>query len=273
MQSALPDPANAARTAWRFRQTPWLVAGLLLVFFAAPWGWEQTSRAVLHGLCAQTPSHTLRFGPYGLPFDSRMTGIYGGFLTTFILLCALGRHRLAAMPSVSTMFALGLLAFAMAADGFNSLFLDLRLSHPYEPRNWLRLVSGIGAGIAIAVILTFLVAQTLWRRPDAGRPAVASRDLPLVVAAQAPFAAAALSGQWFLALPLTLYLLFAAVTAVSIVALVAIVLFRQWDGRFGSAWELDRLASAAVVIGALTIGALASGRFLLERLLGLPPLT
>lgn len=274
MQKALPSAATATGwSAWRTRQTPWIVVGLFLLFFAAPWGWENTARAVLHGLCAQTPSHTLRFGPYGLPFDSRMTGIYGGFLPTFVGLCAAARHRRARLPNRWTFAVLALLVVAMAVDGFNSLFLDLQLRHPYTPQNWLRLLTGVGTGVAIAVVMTFLVATSLWRRPDTARAAVAPRDLALLLAAQAPFVALALSGYWFLALPLTLILLASAMTAVSVIALVAIVLFRQWDGRYSNAWELDRLATVAIVIAAVVIGGLASGRFLLEHFLGLPPLS
>src|SRR5436305_8156522 len=65
------------------RRLPWLVVGAALLFFAAPWGVEHKAHALMHGLCAQTPSHTLRFGTHGLPFDSRMTGIYGGFIGSF----------------------------------------------------------------------------------------------------------------------------------------------------------------------------------------------
>src|SRR4051812_17329014 len=97
MQFPMPRAVAAIETI-STRRVAWLSAGLLLLYFAAPWGWQHSAHAFLHGLCAQTPSHTLRFGPYGLPFDSRMTGIYGGFLSTLIVLIAWGRHRLAKTP-------------------------------------------------------------------------------------------------------------------------------------------------------------------------------
>src|SRR5262245_31628876 len=68
------------RTSYRAYLFP-LVAGLVvLLFLAAPWSLEHKAHAALHGLCAQRPSHSFTFGSSTLPFDARMTGIYGGFL-------------------------------------------------------------------------------------------------------------------------------------------------------------------------------------------------
>ena len=81
------------------RQPGWgaAFAGLLAVsvagFLLAPWSIEVKSIAILHGLCAQRPSHSFWFGSDRLPFDSRMTGIYGGFLVTQLYLLARGRFR------------------------------------------------------------------------------------------------------------------------------------------------------------------------------------
>jgi uncharacterized membrane protein len=249
-----------------------LLIGLVLVFFAAPWGWEHKSHAILHGLCAQTPSHTLRFGPHGLPFDSRMTGIYGGFASTLIYLLARGRHRSAKTPSVPLMGMLALFVIAMGIDGFNSLLRDLGNPHPYMPDNRLRLVTGIGAGMAIAIVVCFLFAVALWKGPDVSRAVTSVRELPLLLAAQGPFALAAISGFSVLALPLALVLIAAAFAAVTSIVLVSIVLFRQTDNSFRSFAELDGLTSMSVLIALVVIACLAGGRFLLEHWLGLQPL-
>lgn len=273
MNEAIGRQLGSSTNATRQPFLPWLMLGLVVLFFAAPWGWEHKAHALLHGLCAQTPSHTLRFGGHGLPFDSRMTGIYGGFAVTMVYLVARGRQRCARVPSLPTMIALGLLVAAMAIDGFNSLLVDLLQPHLYQPDNRVRLATGMGAGITIASVMCFLFSVSLWRRPLLTEPAVRLRDLPALIAIQAPFFVLALSGIGALALPIALILVLASLSAVSGILLAAIVLFSGRDGSFVELGELDRLASVAVVIGLGVIGALASGRFALEHLLHLQPLT
>src|SRR5687768_9906499 len=148
---------------------PVAVAPILgtLVFLALPWSLEHKAHVILHGLCAQRPSHTYYFGDRPLPFDARMTGIYLGFLATMIVLIRAGAYRWCRTPSPGRIAVLLVLGGIMAVDGFNSLLKDLALPYPYEPRNWLRVVTGAGAGLVLAVALCFLLSVTLWRTVDA----------------------------------------------------------------------------------------------------------
>lgn len=252
---------------------PVIVGGLLLVFFAAPWSIEHKAHAALHGLCAQTPSHTFLMGDRPLPFDARMTGIYGGFIATALYLVGRGRHRAALLPTLPVMGVLALLVGLMAVDGFNSLFLDLGRPHPYQPHNGLRLVTGVGTGISLAIILCYLCAVTLWRRPDTNRRVAGWRDLALLVPVQAPFLLSVAVGPGVLWFPTMLLLLLAAVTAVSTLALVTIVLLRRLDFTFDRFGDVQPVAATAVLTAVAVMATLSGGRFLLERLLGLPPLT
>src|SRR4051812_13030157 len=79
-----------APASWLFfgRVSGWLVALVM-----APWPLAAKFHAVVHGLCAQRPSHSFALGGTNLPFDARMTGIYGGTLTTILFLLARGRWR------------------------------------------------------------------------------------------------------------------------------------------------------------------------------------
>lgn len=272
MQTAFERTGRADRGAG-FYLLPALASGLALLFLAAPWSLEQKARAALHGLCAQTPSHTFVLGERALPFDARMTGIYGGFLITFIYLTAKGRHRAARLPRWSLVAALGLLVAALAVDGFNSLLLDLGRPHPYAPDNRLRLATGLGTGIALATLLCYLFAVTLWRRPRPDVRVVNWRDLAVVVPLQAPFMSLVLSGWAWLYAPVALFLLLSAIAAVASLALVAIVLARRLDFGFDTAAELRPVVAAALAVGIIVMVSLSAGRFLLERLLGVSPLT
>ena len=255
------------------RWTPlFLAGGLLLAFLAAPWPLQHKAHAALHGLCAQNPSHTFLMGRSPLPFDARMTGIYGGFAVAFACLIWLGRHRAARLPSYPLMALLAALVGVMAIDGFNSLFLDLGRPHPYQPDNRLRLLTGIGTGISLAVILCYLIGSTLWRRPDTKQPVLTWRDLGILLPAQAPFALLVLSGWGWLSAPLTVGLVMAAVAVLTTLALVAIVLFKRLDYSFDGAGELHAHATAAMIVAVAAMALLASGRFLLEHVTGIQTL-
>lgn len=268
MQSTYEQPQTAARRPSQAYLFPLVIGGLILLFFAAPWSWEHKAHAALHGLCAQTPSHTLYLGGRPLPFDSRMTGIYGGFVVAFGYLIANGRHRAARLPSIPVIAVLAALVGALAVDGFNSFLRDIRQPYLYEPDNRLRLVTGLGTGIALATIICFLFATTLWSHPNLSKRVLEWRDLPIAVAAQVPYALLALSGWGSLAFPLTMLLVIAAVTVVASLALVAIVLLRRLDYSFATVTDLHQVASLAVVAAVIVMAGLSGGRFLLEHVTG-----
>ncbi|MCO5221192.1 MAG: DUF2085 domain-containing protein [Thermomicrobiales bacterium] len=150
-------------------------------FLAAPWPFETKAHAVMHGLCAQTPSHSFYFQGLVLPFDGRMTGIYGGVLSAFLILLALGRHRAAGLPSSGSLVILLLFVVAMAVDGFNSLLTDLQRWHPYQPSNELRLLTGWMAGVAIGTVVVMLVGMTFWRSPRVSQRVVSHWWLPILM--------------------------------------------------------------------------------------------
>jgi len=274
MQPTFEQTQPNAQTEERAqRWSPLLLAGgLVLAFLAAPWSLEHKAHAALHGLCAQTPSHTFLMGGRPLPFDSRMTGIYGGFAIGFACLALIGRHRSARLPSFSLMALLAAFVGVMAIDGFNSLFLDLGKPHPYQPDNRLRLLTGIGTGISLAVILCYLIGVTLWRRPDTKQPVVTWRDLGIVLPMQLPFVLLILSGWAWLSAPLTIGLVMASLAVLTTLALVAIVLIKRLDYSFDGIGELHAHATAAMVVAVAIMAMLASGRFLLEHITGIQTL-
>jgi uncharacterized membrane protein len=247
---------------------------LILAFFAAPWPFAHKAHAVLHGLCAQVPSHTLRLGDQPLPFDSRMTGIYGGFLISSIYLCARGRYQASRIPSKASMAVLVLFVGAMAIDGTNSLMLDMQLRHPYMPDNRLRLATGLLTGIALAAIVAFLLAATLWRHPIASDSVVGGpSEILLILTMQAPFATVCLFGPGFLFAPVVVFLLFAAVGALTSIMLATVVLFRRTDCTFNRPADLQPSAFVALILAVGIMVVFSGGRFLLEHAVGPPALT
>src|SRR3954451_19132785 len=107
MQATLRAPSSRENQS-RNLTLPLMLIGGVLLFLAAPWSLDHKAHLALHGLCAQTPSHTLRFDGRKLPFDSRMTGIYGGFISSAALLVRRRAYRAACLPDWRVLSVLAL---------------------------------------------------------------------------------------------------------------------------------------------------------------------
>ena len=203
-----------------------------------------------------------------------MTGIYGGFFVTSGYLFARRRYVAWRLPNRPTLAMLGLFVLTLAVDGFNSTLVDMGLPHPYAPANRLRLATGLLTGVSLGVGVCYMLATTLWRT---GRPRQATiaglGELVVVVALQAPFALAALSGISALYAPLALLLMMSATAVVAALASVVVVLLRYPDRPFGTVRQASGVASASLLLAVGLIGAIAAGRFVLEHLTNAPPLT
>jgi uncharacterized membrane protein len=168
------------------RQCPvplWSCAFLLLLIPSAP-PLLNALRLLDSGICAQLPTHMLAPGGITLPLCARNTGIYSGVALAFGLLRARGRQRAMLPPTPPVIAVLLTLIGIMALDGFNSVATDLALPHLYAPSNALRLATGLGAGIALALLLAPVIARARFGMQDRRPPAAG-------VAALLPFGAAA----------------------------------------------------------------------------------
>jgi uncharacterized membrane protein len=261
-----PAPAPPRRARPLF---PALTAVVAFAFLFAPWPLAHKAHLALHGLCAQRPSHSFALGGQLLPFDARMTGIYGGFLVALLYLVARGRFWASAVPPARVLVALGAAVAAMGVDGTNSLLLDLGQWHLYAPDNRLRLATGLLTGVALAVMLAFMLANSLWRRGRPDQPVVVGLgELVVLAGLTAPFGIAVVFGPAWLFAPLALLLIAAAVAVVTGLCLVILVLARGTDATYPGPGDLHRVASLALVLALLVMGGIAAARVLLEHWLG-----
>lgn len=264
---SLEPTLSRLRTYWL-----WPTVGLagVIAFLAFPGAWGAKAHSVLHGLCAQTPSHTFTFDGQPLPFDGRMTGIYGGALVTFAWLAIAGRLRFYGDPPRRVVAVLAACVVAMGVDGVNSLLKDLRLWHPYPPENVIRLVTGFGTGVALAVILAWLLASSMW---NVARPKPVLRsfgDLRGVAFGGLIFGTAVLSGWGPLFVPLSGVLMASAWLTLSVLMLVVVLLLFRLDERVRQVEDLHIPGAVAAGLGLVAMLALAGGRLWLERVLGIP---
>jgi len=240
-------------------------------FLLVPGSLEGKSLAALHGLCAQQPTHSFYFGDQRLPFDARMTGIYGGFAMTAAYLLARGRWRYGDLPPLLVTVLLAGFVGAMGIDGVNSTLRDMGLWYAYEPHNALRLATGMLTGTALAVFLLMMTAQVGFSGQARIRksPVSGVRDLGLLLAIETAIAGVILTGWSPLRVPLTLVLLVSAVVVVMGLTLAFVLLLGRREALAMSTADLAGPATIALIVALIVMGGLGGGRFLLEWWLGI----
>jgi uncharacterized membrane protein len=174
--------------------------GWLLV---TPQGLLGHADAVGYAVCHRIDLRSFHLGDRQLPMCARCTGMYLGAVLGLVYQAFLGRRRGGA-PSWLVIIPLGFFVAAFAFDGLNSFISLFPLPHFYDPNNTLRLLTGLGMGLVIALSLYPAFNQTVWQDWDS-RPAL-SGVLPFLglLAATGVLAAAVLSGNPLLLYPLAL---------------------------------------------------------------------
>ena len=123
------------------------------------------------------------------PLCARCSGMYLGAVLGIVFQLVTAK-RLAGMPRWTIWLLLGLFFAAFAIDGSNSYLYLLKIVSPgrldwipnlYTPNNSLRLFTGTGVGLGMAVAIFPSFNQTVWRDWDS-RPAMTWRTFPFLLA-------------------------------------------------------------------------------------------
>jgi uncharacterized membrane protein len=158
-----------------------LVFGALLVmaFYAVTDGSYLSHDPVLtgldwagYGVCHRITERSFVVNGRQFPLCARCTGMYLGVALTFVVMWLAGRSRHSDLPPLPILLVFIGFIGIMGVDGLNSYsHFFPNTPHLYEPRNWLRLLTGMGTGVAMGAVVLPAWVQTLWQRPDY-RPSV-----------------------------------------------------------------------------------------------------
>ncbi|MBI5964331.1 MAG: DUF2085 domain-containing protein [Chloroflexi bacterium] len=162
----------------------WFVPLAAVLAFAAwmyisPEGALGKLDAVGYAVCHRIDARSFHIDDRQLPLCARCTGEFyaAGIALVFQGFASRKRSKL---PSRGIIAVLVFFFLAFGIDGSNSYLYLLKQSTPgaldqipnlYVPNNILRLFTGSGMGLALAIVLYPIVNQTLWRDMD-GRPAL-----------------------------------------------------------------------------------------------------
>ncbi len=151
------------------------VFGILLFgwLLNTPPGLLGKADALGYAVCHRIEARSFHMGEQVFPLCVRCSGMYLGALLGMVYLTLTNRKR-CGLPPRKILAVLGLFVLAFAVDGVNSL-LNLMPGFPslYPSSNSLRLVTGTGMGLVLAVMLFLGFNQTAWKDWD-GRPVIPS---------------------------------------------------------------------------------------------------
>lgn len=117
-----------------------------------------------YAICHRLPDRSFFLDGRQLPLCARCTGTFLGAIVGLVAMLLLGRRRASRLPPVPVLVILVFFIGLWAFDGLNS-YMTFFPGAPnlYEPRNWLRLTTGMLNGLALIIIVFPIFSFTLWR--------------------------------------------------------------------------------------------------------------
>ena len=189
-----------------------------------------------------------------------MGGIFLGFLCATLLIFVLGRLQASHPPSGLLGLACWTLVALTGLDGLNAFLFDGNLPHLYSPNGAVRLLTGLGAGLAVGLMAIPVVAGVVWARPTDDASIEDPIELLGGFALAGLVGALILAGVGVLLWPVALAMLAGVVVAFDVANLYVIVLATR---RAGQAMTLADLAGGLIGsfgLSLLEIGGLAALR-------------
>jgi uncharacterized membrane protein len=123
-----------------------------------------------YAICHRMPDRSFWLGDRPFPLCARCTGTFLGAIVGLAAMLLGRRHRASHLPPVPVLAVLVLFVALWGFDGLNS-YVTLFPGAPnlYEPRNWLRLTTGLLNGLALISLVFPIFNFTLWREPTQER--------------------------------------------------------------------------------------------------------
>lgn len=215
-----------------------------------------------YAVCHRITERSFTVAGRQLPLCARCTGMYLGVTLTFVVLSLAGRRRWSSLPPPKVLAVLVGFIVLMGIDGINSYsHFFPKAPHLYTPQNWLRLLTGMGAGLAMGVIVYPALAQTLWRE-QIFRPSIGNiRELMALVLVALLVVVLVLSEQ-----PVLLYVLGLASAAGVLLILASIgtmliLIIAKRDARAVQWRQVALPLLGGVLFAILQIGIVSYARF------------
>ena len=189
-----------------------------------------------------------------------MGGIFLGFLCATLLIFVLGRLRASHPPSGLLGLACWTLVALTGLDGLNAFLSDGNLPHLYPPTSAVRLLTGLGAGLAVGLMAVPVVGNVVWAHPSDDASIEDPVELLGGLALAGLVGALILAGVGVLLWPVALAMLAGVVMAFGVANLYVIVLATRRAGQAVTFADLSGGLIGSLGLSLLEIGGLAALR-------------
>jgi uncharacterized membrane protein len=270
-RKAADAAASASTSEARFeRERPWRAAFvgamavlLAALLFAPGPSVDEKMLMVARGICAQ--EHRIELAGLVFPICARNTGIYASASITFLFLLLVGRGRAGGIPPLPIGLVLVTFVFVMAADGFNSVVVDLGQTPLYEPQNWLRTLTGLGMGVTLGSTMLLILNNALRQDVRYDQPVPGTwRELAGILAIDFLVLAALYGNATWLYWPLAILAWGGILGVMYGVNLMLVGVFTGYEGKVTRPAQLARPATIALGTTLLLVLGLAALRIWLE---------
>jgi uncharacterized membrane protein len=224
-----------------------------------------------YAICHRIPERSFFLNGRQLPLCARCTGTFLGAIVGLVAMFLYGRRRASSLPPVPVLGMMIVFTGIWGFDGLNSYMTFFPgAPHLYEPRNWLRLTTGLLNGITLMGLVYPIFNFTVWAEPSRERVFKNVWELLALVPVWVLIILALQAGLDFLLYPLALLSSLGVVVMLTLLnALIATLVL----GREGFA-ETRRQVLIPLVVGAalaiVEMTALVLVRAYLTTSLGLP---
>jgi uncharacterized membrane protein len=160
-----------------------VIAGFLYI---TPLGFMGKADGIGYAVCHRIDERSFHIFDRQLPLCARCTGEFNAAAISLLFMGIVSKKR-SSLPRKSIIALLVVFFLAFAIDGSNSYLYLLKtttgglenIPNLYIPNNTLRLLTGTGMGLAMAVMLYPVINQSLWREAD-NRPSLAWREFGIL---------------------------------------------------------------------------------------------
>jgi uncharacterized membrane protein len=261
-------PAETAPTLKTRRPSILLPAVVAAVFLIAwlintPPGILGKADAVGYAVCHRIAERSFHIGDRQLALCVRCTGMYLGAMLGLAFQLFLGRRR-SDWPAIPMMVVLGVFVLAFGIDGGNSaarLYLGRDLL--YTPHNTLRLITGTGMGLFLALVLLPTFHQTVWTRYSRKAYFLSWKPFALLLGLAAVMVALVLTEQPLILWPLSLVSAAGVMVMLTLLySMILLIIFKR-ENKIEDYRQLAPWLLLGFIAGLLQVSAFDIGRYLL----------
>ncbi|HEX7540754.1 MAG TPA: DUF2085 domain-containing protein [Anaerolineales bacterium] len=261
-----------------------VIAAALLVFIGwflnTPPGLFGKADAIGYAVCHRIGERSFHIGSYQLPLCARCSGMYLGAVTGLVFQSIIGWKRVK-IPHWSIIALLVVFVAAFGIDGSNSYLYLLKQVSPgilpnipniYVPNNTLRLLTGSGMGLGMAVMLFPAFNQTVWADGE-DKPAIPGwKAFGLLLGIQVIFDLLVLTESPIVLYPLAIISVLGVWLLLTMVYSLVWVMVMGQDNHFTKLRQLWLPLLAGLTIAMIQTAAIDALRFWLTGTWGAFPL-